>query len=161
GPNPYTTERIVRLLEHERVPATFFMVGVHVARFADAARQVAGAGCAIGNHTETHRRLWLAGPARTRWELATAHETIARATGVTPPRRSPGSSTTHGREATGSGPSTSWRGERPVVGTARGRRAGGAMADRGGPRDCRRLVRSPVSLARHLAHPAIVRLAPA
>jgi peptidoglycan/xylan/chitin deacetylase (PgdA/CDA1 family) len=84
GPNPYTTERIVRLLERERVPATFFMVGDHVRRFGDAARQVAGAGYAIGNHTETHRRLWLAGPARTQWELAAAHHAIAEATGVTP-----------------------------------------------------------------------------
>jgi peptidoglycan/xylan/chitin deacetylase (PgdA/CDA1 family) len=84
GPNPYTTERIVRLLERERVPATFFMVGVHVTRFADAARQVAGAGYPIGNHTETHRRLWLAGPGRTRWELTAAHHAIAAATGMTP-----------------------------------------------------------------------------
>ena len=84
GPNPYTTERIVDLLAREGVPATFFMVGAHVSLFPDAARQVAGAGFQIGNHTTTHRRLALAGPARTRWELESAHQTIAAVTGVTP-----------------------------------------------------------------------------
>jgi peptidoglycan/xylan/chitin deacetylase (PgdA/CDA1 family) len=82
GPNPYTTEPIVRLLERERVPATFFMVGRHVERYPELARLVAGAGFGIGNHTQTHRRLALAGPGRVAWEVGAAHEAIETTTGT-------------------------------------------------------------------------------
>jgi len=84
GPNPYTTERIVRLLQRERVPATFFMVGRHAEQFPRLARLVARAGFGVGNHTHTHTRLALAGPTRTAWEVATAHVAIERVTGVIP-----------------------------------------------------------------------------
>jgi peptidoglycan/xylan/chitin deacetylase (PgdA/CDA1 family) len=84
GPNPYTTERIVRTLERGGVPATFFMVGRHVERFPALARSVAEAGFGIGNHTHTHTRLALAGPRRTTWEVGTAHAAIEAATGVAP-----------------------------------------------------------------------------
>jgi peptidoglycan/xylan/chitin deacetylase (PgdA/CDA1 family) len=84
GPNPYTTEPIVRFLQREQVPATFFMVGRHVEQFPRVARLVAHAGFGVGNHTHTHTRLALAGPARTAWEVATAHAVIMQATGVTP-----------------------------------------------------------------------------
>ena len=86
GPNPFTTEPIVRALQRARVPATFFMVGRHVERFPELARVVAEAGFGIGNHTHTHTRLALAGPARTAWEVGTAHATIHRTTGVVPTR---------------------------------------------------------------------------
>jgi peptidoglycan/xylan/chitin deacetylase (PgdA/CDA1 family) len=86
GPNPHTTERIVRILERDAVPATFFMVGRHVERFPHVAQRVAQGGFGIGNHTHTHTRLAFAGPARTAWELETAHLAIERATGVTPTR---------------------------------------------------------------------------
>ncbi len=84
GPNPFSTEPIVRLLQREGVPATFFMVGRHVEQFPELARLVAQEGFGIGNHTHTHRRLALAGPARTAWEVRTAHETISAAVGRAP-----------------------------------------------------------------------------
>jgi peptidoglycan/xylan/chitin deacetylase (PgdA/CDA1 family) len=84
GPNPRTTERIVGILEQEHVPATFFMVGRHVERFPGLASLVAAAGFGIGNHTHTHRRLTLAGPMRTAWEIGTAHVAIQSATGLAP-----------------------------------------------------------------------------
>ena len=86
GPNPHTTERILRILERERVPATFFMVGRHVQRFPGLARLVGEAGFGIGNHTHTHARLALAGPRRTAWEIDTAHAAILAATGLVPGR---------------------------------------------------------------------------
>lgn len=84
GPNPFATERIVRLLEREYVPATFFMVGRHVERYPEVARLVARAGFGLGNHTHSHRRLALAGPARTAWEVRAAHEAIEAAAGRPP-----------------------------------------------------------------------------
>jgi len=84
GPNPGSTERIVRLLERERAPATFFMVGRHVERYPDLARCVADAGLGLGNHTHTHTRLALLGPRRTAWEVNAAHAAIVGAAGRAP-----------------------------------------------------------------------------
>jgi peptidoglycan/xylan/chitin deacetylase (PgdA/CDA1 family) len=81
GPNPRSTERIVRILERADAPATFFMVGRHVERYPDVARCVADAGFDLGNHTYTHRRLALLGPRRTAWEVDAAHVAIAWAAG--------------------------------------------------------------------------------
>lgn len=84
GPNPRATEAIVRLLARNCVPATFFMVGRHAERFPAVARAVARAGFGIGNHTHTHRRLAIAGPARTVWEVETAHAAIEASAGRPP-----------------------------------------------------------------------------
>ena len=84
GPNPSTTERIVQVLQRERVPATFFMVGRHVDRYPELARLVAEGGFGIGNHTYSHTKLALAGPRRTAREVRTAHEAIVLRTGVAP-----------------------------------------------------------------------------
>jgi peptidoglycan/xylan/chitin deacetylase (PgdA/CDA1 family) len=84
GPNPGATEWIVRLLERERLPAAFFMVGRHVERYPDLARGVARAGLTIGNHTYSHARLALVGPRRVAEEIGRAHAAIVRHTGVTP-----------------------------------------------------------------------------
>lgn len=82
GPNPRTTDRIVRILEQERVPATFFMLGRYVERYPELARSVALRGFGIGNHTHTHTKLTLLGPARTAEEVARAHQAIETHTGI-------------------------------------------------------------------------------
>ncbi|HEX3236756.1 MAG TPA: polysaccharide deacetylase family protein [Gemmatimonadales bacterium] len=84
GPNPRATGRILRVLEQERVPATFFMVGRYVERYPELARAVAAAGCGIGNHTFTHAKLALLGPRRISEEVGRAHSAIVELTGVHP-----------------------------------------------------------------------------
>lgn len=84
GPNPDATPRVLDTLAREDAPAAFFLVGAHARRFPDIARVVARGGHAIGNHTDTHVKLHLRGPARIARELARAHESIAAATGVEP-----------------------------------------------------------------------------
>ena len=87
GPNPTATEAILDALAAAAVPAAFFMVGDHVRRFPALARRVAsGAGVRheIGNHTEHHVKLHVAGPARIRRELESAHRAIVDATGRRP-----------------------------------------------------------------------------
>lgn len=84
GPNPRATERILDVLKRERVPATFFMVGRYVERYPELARAVAAAGCGIGNHTYTHSKLALLGPARIAQEIGRAHGAIVDLTGVRP-----------------------------------------------------------------------------
>jgi peptidoglycan/xylan/chitin deacetylase (PgdA/CDA1 family) len=60
------------------------MVGRHVERYPDLARLVARSGFELGNHTQTHKRLHVAGPARTAWEVRAAHEAIVGATHLAP-----------------------------------------------------------------------------
>lgn len=69
GPNPTFTPQILHVLEQHRAKATFFMIGEHVHRHSDIARDVQAAGHAIGNHTYTHRRLVGCNLAQLRIEL--------------------------------------------------------------------------------------------
>jgi peptidoglycan-N-acetylglucosamine deacetylase len=57
GPSP-STPRLLRVLEQQGVPATFFQCGMHVRRFPQVTREVALAGHEMGNHTDTHPRIW-------------------------------------------------------------------------------------------------------
>jgi peptidoglycan-N-acetylglucosamine deacetylase len=84
GPNPRATGRILAVLERERVPATFFMIGRYVERYPELACAVAAAGCGIGNHTYTHAKLALLGPERIAQEIGRAHGVIVERTGIRP-----------------------------------------------------------------------------
>src|SRR5215469_553206 len=53
GPSESTPE-LLEILEKHRVPATFFMCGQNVERLPSIARQVAAAGHAVGNHSDSH-----------------------------------------------------------------------------------------------------------
>lgn len=82
GPHPQTLELLDVLAAHQ-VPATFFQCGSYVRQHPDIARAVA-ARHEIGNHTDTHPRLWLSSPNRIREEVTRAQESIVEATGVVP-----------------------------------------------------------------------------
>jgi peptidoglycan-N-acetylglucosamine deacetylase len=84
GPNPGVTQGILEVLERERVPATFFMVGRHVERHPSTAAAVAQSQHAIGNHTYSHQKLHRAGPRRVSEEIRRAHQAIAGVTGHVP-----------------------------------------------------------------------------
>ncbi|HET7599706.1 MAG TPA: polysaccharide deacetylase family protein [Gemmatimonadales bacterium] len=84
GPNPGATPAILDALAGAGVPAAFFVVGRHVQRFPELARAVAAAGHSIGNHTHSHVKLHLHGPARVQAELCQAHRAIVAETGVSP-----------------------------------------------------------------------------
>lgn len=57
GPHPHLTQEILDILEQYHVKATFFMVGVNVVNYPDAARAVLQAGHEVGNHTYSHSDL--------------------------------------------------------------------------------------------------------
>ncbi len=57
GPHPYLTERILEILERYNVKATFFMVGVNIENYPQAARAVLAAGHEVGNHTYSHHHM--------------------------------------------------------------------------------------------------------
>lgn len=84
GPNPAVTPDLLDLLDRHAVRATFFLIGAHVRTFPELARDIAGRGHAIGNHTETHPALPLLSGHRIADELQRCDEAIRAATGVAP-----------------------------------------------------------------------------
>ncbi len=84
GPHPRYTARILDILAREEVRATFFMVGINVERYPDAARAVADAGHEIGNHTMHHMILTGKSAETVRDEAEACAGRILDVTGITP-----------------------------------------------------------------------------
>lgn len=61
GPDPAWTPKVLAILRRERVPATFFVVGAHVASYPSIVREEVRAGDEVGAHTYTHANLASAG----------------------------------------------------------------------------------------------------
>ncbi len=57
GPSESTPE-LLQILSNYGAPATFFQCGANVRRLPQVAREVAAAGHEIGNHTDTHPKLY-------------------------------------------------------------------------------------------------------
>jgi cellulose synthase/poly-beta-1,6-N-acetylglucosamine synthase-like glycosyltransferase/peptidoglycan/xylan/chitin deacetylase (PgdA/CDA1 family) len=81
GPDPTWTPQILDILERYHVPATFFVVGAHVARHPDLARRVVNDGDEIGVHTFTHPNLDAIPTWRRDLEYSETQLAIAAATG--------------------------------------------------------------------------------
>src|SRR5262249_54954388 len=84
GPDAEHTPRVLDILRRERVTATFFLIGRRAAAAPDVARRIVGEGHELGNHTWSHRSLWLLGPRDTEREIVQGHEAIDRAAGSAP-----------------------------------------------------------------------------
>jgi peptidoglycan/xylan/chitin deacetylase (PgdA/CDA1 family) len=82
GPTPATSQ-LLDVLARYSVKATFFQCGIQVRRHPEITRIVHAAGHEIGNHTETHARLWLRSPGFILDELRQAQEAIEEASGTT------------------------------------------------------------------------------
>lgn len=54
GPLPMVTPRVLEILKHYQVPATFFMVGENAERYPELVQMVIEEGHKIGNHTFNH-----------------------------------------------------------------------------------------------------------
>jgi len=85
GPDPEHTPRVLDILAAHGARATFFLVGERAARAGALVRRIVAAGHDLGNHTWSHRSLWLAGPRETGRQVRQGHDAIAQAAG-TPPR---------------------------------------------------------------------------
>jgi peptidoglycan/xylan/chitin deacetylase (PgdA/CDA1 family) len=85
GPDPEYTPRVLDILAAHGTRATFFLVGERAARAGDLVRRIAAAGHDLGNHTWSHRSLWLTGPRETGRQVRQGHDAIAQAAGA-PPR---------------------------------------------------------------------------
>ncbi len=69
GPNDIVTERLLDVLAHHNVRATFFLIGHYVRQRPQIARAIAASGHLVGNHTMTHPWLAWQSTARIRQEL--------------------------------------------------------------------------------------------
>jgi peptidoglycan/xylan/chitin deacetylase (PgdA/CDA1 family) len=85
GPDPETTPRVLDILAAQGVRGTFFLIGARAARHGSLVRRIADSEHDLGNHSWSHRSLWLAGPRQTAHEVTGGHEGIAEVAG-TPPR---------------------------------------------------------------------------
>ncbi len=85
GPDPEHTPRVLDILAAHGARATFFLIGERAARTGALVRRIAAAGHDLGNHTWSHRSLWLAGPRETARQVSQGHEAISQAAGA-PPR---------------------------------------------------------------------------
>jgi len=84
GPSSEWTPKVLAVLEHYHVPATFFLVGSNVARYPDLVRREHRDGDQLGNHTFTHAPLeGIAGWNRG-LQIDLTQSAIAGTTGVRP-----------------------------------------------------------------------------
>src|SRR5260370_24956149 len=80
GPDPAWTPKILAILRHYHVPATFFVVGAHAASYPGLVRDELRDGDEVGSHTYTHLNLTRAGW-REPLELTPTQHARARAAG--------------------------------------------------------------------------------
>jgi peptidoglycan-N-acetylglucosamine deacetylase len=82
GPNDVATERLLDVLAHHNIRATFFLIGRYVRERPQIARAVAASGHLIGNHTMTHPWLAWQSSARIRGELADCNALLEDTLGI-------------------------------------------------------------------------------
>ena len=85
GPDPKTTRRVLDILDHHCVKATFFMVGIYAQRHPEIVREVAARGHIIGTHSWSHpnnlRRL---SPSAARRQIRRGFEAVETALATAP-----------------------------------------------------------------------------
>jgi peptidoglycan/xylan/chitin deacetylase (PgdA/CDA1 family) len=84
GPDPETTPRVLDLLSEHGVRGAFFLIGRRAAAWPHLARRIAAEGHDLGNHTWSHRSLWLSGPRETGRQVLQGQDAIAQAAGTAP-----------------------------------------------------------------------------
>ncbi|MFJ8506994.1 bifunctional polysaccharide deacetylase/glycosyltransferase family 2 protein [Streptomyces avermitilis] len=83
GPNPTYTEKVLKILQDNDVPGTFFLVGSMVTRYPDAVQDMVDQGNEVGIHTFTHVDLSYQSTARVERELNQTQLALAGAAGIT------------------------------------------------------------------------------
>ena len=83
GPSE-STPQLLDLLKASGTPATFFFCGTNVRRLPDVARQAVAAGHQIGNHSDSHARLYWRSARFVKEQIVRAQHSIAEATGAEP-----------------------------------------------------------------------------
>ncbi len=83
GPGPFTPQ-VLSVLERYQVPATFFEIGVEVARYPLYSKMVAAAGFPVEDHTWSHPDLTTLSASGVAAQIDTTQAEIQAVTGTTP-----------------------------------------------------------------------------
>ncbi len=78
------TEAVLGILQAHRVPATFFQCGENVLRLPEVTRATLAEGHEIGNHSQTHARLYCRSKSVIESEFLRAQESIGSVAGRVP-----------------------------------------------------------------------------
>ena len=81
GPDPEYTPKILAILEKEKIPATFFVVGINAENNIPLLQRIFRDGYEIGNHTFTHSNVAKMSPERAELEMKTTRSLIECVTG--------------------------------------------------------------------------------
>ena len=81
GPSTEWTPKILDILQKEKVPATFFVVGINVANNIPLLQRIYKNGYEIGNHTFTHSNIAKMSPQRAELEMKSTRLLIEAITG--------------------------------------------------------------------------------
>ncbi len=81
GPDPEYTPRILNILEKEKVPATFFVIGMNAEDHLPLLKRIYREGFEIGNHTFTHPNMATVSSSRAETEMDATRLLIESATG--------------------------------------------------------------------------------
>jgi peptidoglycan-N-acetylglucosamine deacetylase len=81
GPDPDYTPRILRILDKEKIPAAFFIVGMNAQANLPILKDIYNKGYEIGNHSFTHPNMAEVSPARAEIEMEATRLLIEAVTG--------------------------------------------------------------------------------
>jgi peptidoglycan/xylan/chitin deacetylase (PgdA/CDA1 family) len=84
GPDPESTPQFLDALRRLQAPATFFVLGRHVADHPELTRRIAAEGHEIAVHGWVHRTHLLRSPSAVATDLRRAHRAVLAATGTRP-----------------------------------------------------------------------------
>ena len=84
GPHPRYTQEILNILDEYQIPATFFIIGVNAELYPEDLKKIIDAGCEIGNHTYSHRRISNMSGEEFRSQIQQCESAIYSITGVRP-----------------------------------------------------------------------------
>jgi cellulose synthase/poly-beta-1,6-N-acetylglucosamine synthase-like glycosyltransferase/peptidoglycan/xylan/chitin deacetylase (PgdA/CDA1 family)/spore germination protein YaaH len=82
GPDPQWTPKILDILKRERVPGTFFLIGIQAEKFGSLTKRIYREGHEIGNHTFTHPDISSIGSGYMRVELNLTERLFASQLGI-------------------------------------------------------------------------------
>ncbi|MET9386137.1 glycosyltransferase [Streptomyces sp. NPDC002928] len=83
GPNPTWTPQVLKILQENDVPGTFFLVGSMVSRYPSIVKTLVEQGNEVGIHTFTHVDLSYQSSARVNREMEQTQLALAGAAGIT------------------------------------------------------------------------------
>jgi peptidoglycan/xylan/chitin deacetylase (PgdA/CDA1 family) len=84
GPDPTYTSQLLRLLDRSGVRATFFLIGERAIKARDVVSSLIADGHEVGNHTWSHKHLWVCTPRQTEAEIVRGASAIGEVGGAAP-----------------------------------------------------------------------------